>query len=314
MRVEDHSHVQLQASRHNGVEGHGKKDGLEHVKGRHDHGHHHEGRALGHHKRTDPVAISDEARSRFESMKKRSSETREREFTVPGGLDPKGLLNRIILGAFKGQNINVTGLLGPDKAQGTPFVRTAPGGAPQDTEAAAGIGTSSFSAEVEQLSFSASGTIRTKDGEEVGFTLELNVTRASMSGYAAGAAADGQNGVTVNFGGTSAELYSMSFEFNIANDEESVQAGIGSFNVDKPESGSVDHDERSSDDDGEGSLASSVPDFLKLLRRAEFTSTYLSFSRTMLEASSFMQDVPEIDPALAARPMADAAQQLDVLA
>lgn len=314
MRVEDNSHVQLQASRHNGVEGRGKKDGLGHIHERRDHLHQHEGRALGHHKRTDPVAISDEARARFESMKKGFSETRENEFSIPGGLDPKGLLNRLVSGAFSGNDINVTGLLGQDQAQTATPASSAVDGA-QPAGALASAGSTSFSAEVEQLSFSASGTIKTADGEEVGFTLELNVTRASMSGYSAGLEADSQNGISVNFGGTSSELYSMSFEFNISTGDEGVQAGLGSLTVDKPDTESAaDQEVEGTDEDGEGaSAAPGVPDFLKLLKRAEFTSIYLSFSRTTIEAgSSFIQD-ESIDPAFAS-PALDGAQPLDVMA
>jgi len=52
---------------------------------------------------------------------------------------------------------------------------------------------------------------------------------------------------------------------------------------------------------------------MKLLRRADFTSTYLSFSRTTVEASSFMLDAA-VDPALAARPVIDGPQPVSVLA
>lgn len=311
MRVEDNSHLQIQSSRHHNVDGHNKKDGLEHVKGRHDHGHNHEGRALGHHKRTDPVDISDEARAHFESMKKRSSEAREKEFSVPGGLDPKGLLNRLVLGAFSGKDINVTGLLGPDQAQGL-SQQDAPVDSAQAAQGAESAGAAGFSAEVEQLSFQASGTIKTRDGEEVGFTLELNLTRASMSGFAADAAIDGQNGISVNFGGTSSELFSMSFEFNIASDDEGAEPGVGSLKVEKPETDSVAEDDEDASDGQGPSLSAGATDFMKLLRRADFTSTYLSFSRTTIDASSFMLDA-SVDPALAARPVIDP-QPLNVLA
>lgn len=311
MRVDD-SLVQIQAPRHHHVEGHAKKDGLDSIKERRDHGHHNEAKVHGH-DRHDSVEISEEAKARFESMKKRSEETRERHFSVPGGLDPKALLNRLVLGAFGGKDINVTGLLdqGQDSApasQAQAAGETSPVVAPdqvvQPGDAQAAAGAAGFSASVEQLSFSASGTIKTADGEEVGFTIELNVTKASMSGYAAGAAQD-VNGVSVNFGGSSAELYSMSFEFNIASDEEDVQSGVGNLKVDKPETDSVADDDdahEAQEVSGEHSLVSDVHDFMKLLRRAEFTSTYLSFSRTTIEASSAFASNQPID-ALAASPV-----------
>lgn len=311
MRVED-SHAHIQASQRHHVDEHGRKDGLDSIKERRDQGHHHEGRALGHHKRPDPVAISDEARARFESLNKRFSETREREFSVPGGLDPKGFLNRLIFGAFSGEEISVTGLTGQGQGAevtGAPALEAA--FEPSGTQAVSGE--AGFSASVEQLSFSASGTIKTADGEEVGFTLELNITKASMSGYGASSSTDGQNGVSVNFGGSSAELFSMSFEFNMAADEEGVQSGTGSFKVDKPGTG-VDEDEEDGAEEGDGvdSLASSEPDFMKLLRRAEFTSTYLSFSRTTVEASLAFAESQPVDALPTGFPV-DAPQPVDVL-
>lgn len=275
--------------------------------------------ALGHHKRPDPVAISDEARARFESMKEKLEETKERQFSVPGGLDPKAFLNRLILGAFTGQDINVTGLVnsaetGTPETPGLPARLPVDGALPVDGTTSS-AGASGFSASVEQLSFSASGTIKTRDGEEVGFTLELNMTRASMSGYSAAASADPRNGLSVNFGGSSAELFSMNFEFNIVSGEEGEQSGLGSFNVDKPEAdAAADEEHEGHEEDGQASLASSVPDFLKMLRRAEFTSTYLSFSRTTVEASSSFAESQPID--VSAAPIVDAGtpQLVDLVA
>lgn len=307
MRVED-SHAQTLACGRHHVEGRGKKEGHDEVKDRRDHCHDHgEGRALGRHRRADAVAISDEARARFESMKKRFSGAGERAFSIPGGLDPKGLLNRLVTGAFGGKEISVTGVLGQDGATGAT-------GAAYVPVAAAAVGASGFSAEVEQLNFSASGTIKTADGEEVGFTLELNVTRASLSGYSAGAAA-GQDGLSVSFGGSSTELFSMSFEFSVNSGEQGAGEGIGRLFVDKPgkdHAGVAEDDHHHGEDRGADALAKGVHDFLKLLKKAEFTSTYASFSRTTVQASgaSFALDQAGA-PAL---PANEGAQPIDLVA
>ncbi len=268
MRIED-THVQ-QASRHQ-VEGHGKKDGLREAKERHDHHHHHDG--VHRHKRPDVVAISDEARARFESMHKRSEKARGHDdLHIPEGVGPAGLIGRLIHKAFGGHGLDISDIAraGRPQAAAEPILQE-------------GANSSGFSASIEQLNLSASGTIKTADGEEVGFTLELNVTKASMSGFSSGPG-DAQNPLTINFEGSSSELYSMSFKFNAASGEETgTDGGTGLLTVDN---GSENPGQTAENGDAASSI-SSMPDFLKALRRADFTSTYFSFSRTTIEASTY---------------------------
>lgn len=263
------------------MEGHGKKDGLDSVKERGDHGHHHDEKSVGHHKRPDSVDISDEARTRFESMHKRSSEARGRQFDIPAGLGNVGFLARLIHGAFSGQGINISDIVKVDRGQ-APAASQAEG--LSDISASAG-----FTASVEQLSFSASGTIKTADGEEVGFTLELNMTKASMSGFSSTVSSDAQGPMTVNYAGSSSELFSMSFKFNLSSEEEAgVQDGTGLLTVDRIDEASGEESQDEPVEDSElAKPALSVPDFFKALRKADFTSTYLSFSKTTIEASSY---------------------------
>jgi hypothetical protein len=303
MRIED-THIQQQAPRH--IEGHGRKDGLEAAKEPRESRHHdHDG--VHRHKRPDSVDISDEARARLESMHKRSSEARGREIGIPAGLDHAGFLGRLLRGAFKGQDINITDVFRAGQGQPSPAAVDASGAPSAEIQGAAGTApadgvsataaSTGFSASVEKLSFSASGTIKTADGEEVGFTLELNMTKASMSGFSAGASGGAQDPLAVNFAGTSSELFSLSFEFNIASGEDAgTQDGSGLLTVDRHDenSGEIDeerhgeHDGEVEEDGGQTGIASSVPDFLKALRKADFTSTYLSFSKTTMEVSSYL--------------------------
>src|SRR4030067_1593632 len=282
MQIED-THIQ-QASRHQ-VEGHAKKDGLGSVKERRDHGHHHDDEKSVHrHKRPDRVAISDEARARFESTHKRSSEASGRQFDIPAGLDNAGFLGRLVHGAFAGHGINITDAV----RAGTPASVQAEG-----TEALSGT-TAGFTASVEQLSFHASRTIKTADGEEVGFTLELNMTKASVSGFSSAVSGGGQSPLIVNYAGSSSELFSLSFKFNISSEEETgAEDGSGLLTVDRHEetSGEIDEDRHGGEleeDSETATPALSVPDFFKALRKADFTSTYLSFSKTTIEASSYL--------------------------
>jgi len=222
------------------------------------------------------VAISDEARARFESMHKRSSEARGREIGIPAGLDHGAFLGRLVHGAFSGHEINISDIARAGKGQAS---------AASQAEGLSDIsGSAGFTASIEQLSFSASGTIKTADGEEVGFTLELNMTKASMSGFSSEVSGDGQSPMTVNYAGSSSELFSMSFKFNVSSEEETgAQDGTGLLTVDRNE-----ESHSALEEDGElAKPALSVPDFFKALRKADFTSTYLSFSKTTIEASSY---------------------------
>lgn len=300
MRIED-TQVQ-QASRHH-VEGHGKKDGLEALKESREKRHHHDDDGGVHScSRPDKVAISEEARHRCKEMRHRTEEARGRELDIPSGLGKAGFLGALIRGVLSGQDVNITdvaracGSQAPATAQSPALADAAAATAAPATDAApipqttapAAAATNSISASLEQINFSATGTIKTGDGKEVGFTLSLNMAKASVSGFSAEAAASGQGPMSVNFAGSSSELFSMSFEFTINQPEGGEPAeGTGFLAVDDDDEA---HEAAEAHDGGEVAqqtdTAISAADFLKALRKAEFTSTYLSFSRTTIEASS----------------------------
>ena len=275
------------------VEGHGKKDGLEAVKESREKRHHHDDDGgVNSCKRPDRVAISEEARHRFEAARHRTEEARGRELEIPAGLGKAGFLGALIRGVLSGQDVNITdvaracGAPTPESTQSPALADAA--AVPQTGAPSATAATNSISASLEQLNFSATGTIKTNDGKEVGFTLSLNLAKASVSGFSAEAASTGQGPMSVNFAGSSSELFSMSFEFTINPSEGSEPSeGTGLLAVDEDDDA---HEAAEAHDGGQAAqqadTAISAADFLKALRKAEFTSTYLSFSRTTIEASS----------------------------
>lgn len=271
MRIED-THVQ-QASRHH-ADGHGKKD-ADGVRGRHHHHHHHDDEKVRGHKRPESVTISDEARSRYEKSHGKPEEARGSEIDIPAGLGRKGFLGKLVRAALKGADISIGDVMKAVNSRPAKEAAPADGASPQ----------SGFSASVAELGFSASGTIKTADGKEVGFTLELNLTKASLSAFSASS-----DPMTVNYAGTSSELTSMSFKFSLDSGEEE---GSGLLTVDKEDADSGGADVKQA----EAPAFSSANEFLKALRRADFTSTYLSFSRTTIEASSSFSAVAEGAPA-----------------
>lgn len=302
MRIED-TNVQ-QASRQH-VEGHGRKEGHEAVRERHavreGHGHHRqhdgEGDGVRRCKSPDKVAVSEEAKARLETSRHRAHEAEHGELEIPSGVGKAGFLSALIGRVLSGKDINITGLARAcgSQAPAAPAAAAVDGAqaataadaaqVSQADPASNTVATNSVSASLEQLNFNATGFIKTGDGKEVGFTLSLNLTKASVSGFSAEAAST-QGPLSVNFAGSSSELFSMSFEFSI-NEVEEAGPGEGTGLL------TVDNDDDDSGEAHEGAVPAqqadtivSAFDFLKALRRAEFTSTYLSFSKTTIEASS----------------------------
>lgn len=328
MRIED-THVQLSSRQH--VEGHGKKEGHDAVKGRHD-GHHHHGHDdVRGCERRDRVAISEEAKSRFDAMRQKAHEARGRELEIPAGAGKAGFLGALISSVLAGQNVNITDVA---RASGVPAstpstsattAATAPDAASATSPAGAvtpelmaSAAASGLSASLEQLNFSAAGTIKTGDGKEVNFTLSLNLTKASVAGFSASSTVAGQDPLSVNFAGSSSELFSMSFEFSIERGEE-AEEGTGLFTVDKDDDADEANDAHASGTPAaqQTDTAISAADFLKALRKAEFTSTYMSFSRTTIEATSSsiaVAEGPPMDAYQIPAPSANSSVPLDLVA
>lgn len=225
MRVDD-SQIQLHSSRKH-VEKHDRKDELKVWTGRRPD---ERTEGPGRSRRPDSVSISDEARARFESMKKRFDETRAaREFDIPGGLDHEGFLKKLLLEAFLGKKIEVTEV---EQAGAEASVEQCRESARQAEDWGMEYNSTEFTASFEEITFSASGTVRTADGAEVEFTLELSMQRASITetttSLKAGNAIDP---LVINFGGKAAELTSTRFAFDIDSDGENENipfAGPGS--------------------------------------------------------------------------------------
>lgn len=103
--------------------------------------------------------------------------------------------------------------------------------------------------EHEEVSFSAEGTIKTKDGQEITFSIELTMEREFISeetvNIRAGDAAL-TDPLIINYSGNAAELTSTKFEFDldIDNQDESisfVKPGSGFLVLDKNNDGKVNN-------------------------------------------------------------------------
>lgn len=83
--------------------------------------------------------------------------------------------------------------------------------------------------ETEQTSFQASGSIRTTDGKEIAFTLEMQMARSytEQSGFSLRAGdAVRKDPLVINFGGTSAQLQDTRFAFDIEGEGDTVNIAL----------------------------------------------------------------------------------------
>ena len=122
----------------------------------------------------------------------------------------------------------LTRLTGSKVEEVTPTPEGAAPGAPQPPLAA---GYQQSSLTTESLSLSLNGTIATKDGKQLGFSLSLQHDHASLTSQTA-QVQTGKDGLSLSFSGTSAELSSTSFSFTLSSSADSRPAGgKGSFQL-----------------------------------------------------------------------------------
>jgi len=105
--------------------------------------------------------------------------------------------------------------------------------------------------ESEQTSFSAQGTIKTVDGNEIGFNLELNMNReyfrqTNVDILMGDAAKQKKDPLVINFSGTAAQLTDTKFSFDIDSDGQAdqvsfVSPGSGFLALDRNRDGKINN-------------------------------------------------------------------------
>lgn len=175
----------------------------------------------------------------------------EQEAAVDG--DPKTALIRSMLEFFLGREVKV---FDPSELQARIAQASASTGQgpAQSTPAAAGYGVEydyheSYS-EIEQTSFSASGTVRTADGRQLSFSLELAMSRSyyeeSNVSLRVGDAARKTDPLVLNFSGTATQLSDQRFAFDLDADGDQEQInfvapGSGFLAFDRNQDGKVNN-------------------------------------------------------------------------
>ncbi|GAW67222.1 hypothetical protein GPEL0_01r2934 [Geoanaerobacter pelophilus] len=84
----------------------------------------------------------------------------------------------------------------------------------------------------ESVSLAVSGTLNTKDGKTIGFSLDLSYQHAELSAASAGFKA-GEGGISLSFAGVAAELTSTRFSFSLTPDgDQGPVEGKGALHLD----------------------------------------------------------------------------------
>ncbi|HUW51123.1 MAG TPA: hypothetical protein VMV75_08935 [Sulfuricella sp.] len=168
--------------------------------------------------------------------------------------DPRFLLIKLMVEALTGKKINLTQL---QDVQPAPPVQNTPdpgnvAPAPEQAKPA-GFGVEydrhETSYEAEQTSFSAQGVVKTADGKEIKFTLDLAMSREhyeeSNTSLRLGDAKK-KDPLVINFSGSAAQLTSTKFSFDLNADGSADQisfvgAGSGFLALDKNGDGKINN-------------------------------------------------------------------------
>ncbi len=202
----------------------------------------------------DALTLSEEARQRLaaaSTQAQASSPTAGAEADQTSALPPKLLLLVRVLEAMTGQKITV---MDPQEAaawqQAPPTPpATTPAATPTQTRAGWGL---VYDARIthyqaEQTSFAASGTVRTRDGRELDFSLQLNMGRTSVTeeqvSFRAGDAAL-TDPLVLSFTGGAADLSGPLTDFDLDADGQAERiatpgSGSGFLALDRNQDGRV---------------------------------------------------------------------------
>jgi hypothetical protein len=186
--------------------------------------HHPQGR------KDDKVTISGAARSMDTETSHSPKKTDAPDALTPvvedseQGMDSRLLLLKRILERFLGKTIKIFDMPEPALQDGSRAIQST--SAQEQTSVAEGWGleynNSETHYESESLSFSAQGSIQTADGKTIDFSLNLELTRESLTeetlSLRAGDAAKAVDPLVINFEGSSAELTDMKFSFDLNSD------------------------------------------------------------------------------------------------
>jgi len=212
----------------------------------------------------DTVALSEQAKAaaQADTGKTTRSDAVDPEKTIEN--DPRSMLIRLMVEAFTGKRIHFTGMENIDADTEAPSLADpnqasaqAPGQAQQapPPPPSAGFGVEydyhETYHEAESTSFSAQGIVKTADGKEIKFDLQLSMERSytrevNISVRQGDAVQQKKDPLVINFGGTAAQLTSTKFSFDIDSNGSNEQLSFvapnsGFLALDKNNNGKIDN-------------------------------------------------------------------------
>jgi hypothetical protein len=200
---------------------------------------------------TDRITLTEEAKDYLA----KNQDITKVEDNQGNSEDNKFLLIKLLVEAFTGEKINLKHLEkiedNSDVEKTDPELQKVAAEGQQPAREGWGVVYNSYESyyEHEEMSFSAEGTIKTKDGQEITFSMELTMEREFVSektvNIRAGDAAL-TDPLVINYAGTAAELSSTKFEFDLDSDGENnnisfVKPGSGFLVLDKNNDGKVNN-------------------------------------------------------------------------
>ncbi len=204
----------------------------------------------------DKVSLSDAGMAAGAACVSGSQAAAARAF---GGEDPKLMLIRAMLEMWLGRSVRIFGGL-PQAAQQSVAVASPQGGVPAPASSAANPNATARAAvsgmytrreiywESEETQFSANGTVKTADGREINFQLQLSMSRSyyeeSSLSLFFGEAARKVDPLVINFSGTAAQLTDQRFAFDLFADGDMkdisfVAPGSGFLVFDRNQDGRI---------------------------------------------------------------------------
>lgn len=171
--------------------------------------------------------------------------------------DPRLLLIRLMVKMLTGEDIKVFSASDLQTTAGSETVRPGASGAGRPAQAAASAAIEyerhEIRSETEQTAFQASGIIRTSDGKEINFQLNLLMQRSYREeshvslriGNAMREEPARKDPLVINFNGAAAELQSQRFSFDLEGDGKQEQiallgANSGYLALDLDQNGQID--------------------------------------------------------------------------
>lgn len=171
----------------------------------------------------DRVALSEQAKAALlSSGKEKTAEAAAIDPDKALENDPRALLLRLMLEAFTGKKVKVASI---EAIRSDSAAQSSPAPAQQPDNAGFSLEYDYHESyyEAESTNFSAQGVVKTADGKEISFDLQLAMERVysreeNVSIRLGEAARPRKDPLVINFGGTAAQLTDTKFSFDIDSD------------------------------------------------------------------------------------------------